>query len=333
MKLRRFWQLALCLGGIITIFQPPNVKGQTELSSDQTLAFESAWNHRKDVIKSLALKANIIEIRKGRGEQPAQPAGLLSDNAPKTDRQFVTKVEYYYEQGKTAITRTGLVSTGDDSNGVAEQTFRTTFDGQLTASLLEQASHRSGSFEKKRSAGGFISQNGHLLAVNLWIQPQLTLDGIGWNVKGMKVENHPVEVDGIECKQIRLPRKGSPQTSLIDVDAAREWIPIQWQIWQGERLTMKLSIQYGIDKKVGPLVSGWNYVSYNNVGESELIRKGVVTSCDVNVKIDPSHFTIKFPIGTHLWEDIDGGRRYYLQKADGMSPVDYSSGKHKAANQ
>lgn len=49
-----------------------------------------------------------------------------------------------------------------------------TFDGQLNASLLEQTGEiGSGSIERKHTAGGFISQNGLLLAVNLWIQPQL----------------------------------------------------------------------------------------------------------------------------------------------------------------
>ncbi|HVT28325.1 MAG TPA: hypothetical protein VHE81_09960 [Lacipirellulaceae bacterium] len=95
---------------------------------------------------------------------------------------------------------------------------------------------------------------------------------------------------------------------------------------------MKLTVQYKTDKKAGSVVSGWTYAHYNKTGESELMRKGRVTHCEVNVKIDPSHFKIAFPVGTRIWEDIPGGRRYYLQKAEGMVPVKEPNQEHKTAN-
>jgi hypothetical protein len=332
LKLRTFCRLALYLGGIVTIIQPLHVNGQNALPSHQPQTVESAWNHRKEVIKSLVLKATILEITKGRDGQPAKETGPLADNPPKFDRQSEAKIEFYYDGGKAASTRIWKVPIKDDSDKLVEQTFRATFDGQLNASLLEQTTKLSGSIEKKRSASGYITQNGDLLAVNLWIQPLLTLDAIRWNVSGMKMENEAIKVDGIECRRIRIPRKNSQWTSFVDADAARGWIPMQWQTWLGGRLTMKLSIQYKTDEKVGPLVSGWIYASYNNVGESKLVQRGLVTHCEANVKIDPSHFTIKFPVGTPIFEDIDGGRRYYMQKVEGMVPVNDSIKKRKSAN-
>jgi hypothetical protein len=268
------------------------------------------------------LKAEVVEVIKGRGEQPAKDLGPLTDNPPKTDLRTVSKAEYYYDEGKTGLSRTGRVSLHDGSDNTVEQTFRATFDGQLTASLAEQVGEiGSGSIEKKRTAGGHISQYGLLLPVNLWLQPQLTFNGVGWDVENMKNENDTVDVDGIECRRIRIPRGSSSWTSTLDADAKRGWIPMQWQTWLDGRLTQKLSIQYKTDEKVGPVVSGWTLASYNKAGETETTRKGRVTHCETNVKIDPSHFKIDFPVGTRIWEDIPGGRRYYLQKAEGMVSV------------
>ena len=104
---------------------------------------------------------------------------------------------------------------------------------------------------------------------------------------------------------------------------------MQWQTWSDGRLTMKLSIQYETDEKVGPVVSGWTYAHYSPAGESDTTRKGHITHCETNVKINPSQFKIEFPVGTRIWEDTPGGRRYYVQKADGMAPVDEPSQTRK----
>lgn len=119
-----FDRLPLYLAGIVAIIHPLHVIAQNVQPPDQPLAIETAWKHRKDVIKSLVLKAEVVEVIKGRGGLPAKQIGPLTDNPPKTDRLSVSKAEYYYDEGKTAATRTGPVSTGDDSEKTVDQTFR-----------------------------------------------------------------------------------------------------------------------------------------------------------------------------------------------------------------
>jgi hypothetical protein len=333
MIFRAFSRLAVYLSGIVSILQPLHVNAKDAKSTDQRLTIEAAWNQRKEVIKSLVLKAEVVEVTKGRGEQPAKDLGPFTDNPPKTDLRLVSKAEYYYDEGKTGLTRTGRVSLHDGSDNTVEQTFCATFDGQLNASLAEQPGEiGSGSIEKKRTAGGHISQNGLLLAVNLWLQPHLTLNGVGWDVDDMKTEKDKIDVDGIQCRRIRIPRGSSGWTSALDADAKRGWIPMQWQTWLNGRLSTKLSLQYETNEKVGPVVSGWTFAHYNKDGEIETMRKGRITHCETNVKVDPSHFKIDFPVGTRIWEDIPGGRRYYLQKAEGMVPVDEPKQRRKTTS-
>src|SRR5687768_12736670 len=131
--------VTLYLGGIVAIFPPPHVNGQDARSPDQQLTVESAWSHRKDVIKSLVLKADVVEITKGRRDQPAKQVGPFTDNPPKTDRKLIVKAEFYFDKGKAAITEIRPGYTNEDAVNLEPQTFRATFDGQLNASLLEQA--------------------------------------------------------------------------------------------------------------------------------------------------------------------------------------------------
>jgi len=318
---RAFYCLALSLPGVTTILQPVWVFGQTAEPSNERQKFESAWKDRTDVVKSLILAVDVVEIAKGRGKQTVEQSGPFAEDAPKTDRKLRSKAEFYFDKGKTAITEIKPGYTNEDAIKMAPQTFRATFDGQLNASLVQQAENLSGSIERKSEACGHITQNGLMVAVNLWLQPELTLKHIDWDTSNLTIENEFTEVGGIQCRRIRIPRSSPNWTSALEVDPDKGWLPMQWQTWLNGRLTMKLVIEYENDKNIGHAISGWSYTRYDQAGESELIRSAHVTRCETNVKIAPNRFTIDFPIGTRIWEDIRGARRYYVQKAEGMVPV------------
>jgi len=322
MTRRAFCCITLSLQGIVLVLQPTYVFGQKAEPSNEQQEVESAWRKRTDEVKSLILAADVVEITKGRGEQVVDQTGPFAEATPKNDRKLISKAEFYFDRGKSAITEINPGYTNEDEVKVEPKTFRATFDGQLNASLLEQAENRSGSFERKREPCGHITQYGLMVAVNLWLQPQLTLKDLGWNTSDLKIENESTEVGGIGCRRIRIPRNSPTWTSALDVDPDKGWLPMQWQTWLNGRLTGKLVIEYANNKNIGRVISGWSYTRYDKAGESELIRGAHVTRCETNVEIPPHRFTIKFPIGTPIWEDIQGARRYYVQKAEGMVPLE-----------
>lgn len=305
-----------------------DVSAQDTQSSKQLAALrheaEAAWNQRTNAIKSLTLKAEYAAFTKGRGDVPLEPQGPFSDGRPKEDRIFNNKLEYIYEHGKAAVTRSGQVIDGNDPEKARQQVFHATFDGALNASLIQQEKIVSGSIEKKGVANGYVTQNADLLAVNLWLQPQVVLHDVGWSFESMSVEENIIDVEGIKCRRLRVPR-GTPRwTSAIDCDAEKGWIPVQWQTWLDGKLTMKLSIEYAKDKKTEPMVKGWVYTNYGKDGEIESSRIAKVTQIEVNIDIDDKNFTIQFPEGTRVTEVVGGignERRQYVQQSGGLKRV------------
>ncbi len=302
-----------------------HVSAQGTQSSDQLAALrheaEAAWNQRTNAIKSLTLKAEYAAFTKGRGNVPLEPQGPFSDGRPKEDRVLKTKLEYTYEHGKAAVTRSGPVIDWGDPERTLQQVFHATFDGALNASLIQQEKIVSGSIEKKGVANGYITQNAELLAVNLWLQPQVVLHDVGWSFKSMSVEENTVDVEGIRCRRLRVPRGTPNWTSAIDCDAEKGWIPVQWQTWLEGKLTMNLSIKYGDGKKTEPTVKEWVYSSYGKDGEIEHSRNAKVTKFEVNTDIDDNSFTIQFPIGARVSERVGDERRHYIQQSGGLKPL------------
>lgn len=324
--------LALYMQGMVAILHPACVYGQKTDSSNERDQVESAWRNRPNVVKSLILAADVVEVTKGRGEKAAELSGLFSDDSPKADRKLQSRVEFFFDGGKTAITEIKPGSGSEDGVKVEPQTFRATFDGRLNASLLEQGEKLSGSIERKGVASGLISQNGLVLAVNLWLQPQLTLKDTGWNASKFTIETEPVQLGAINCRRIKIPRDSNKWTSALDVDADKGWIPMRWQTLLDGHLTLELLFEYAVDKNVGPVIRGWKFTRYDKSGQSEVIRTATVTHYETNVNIAPNKFTIDFPIGTPIWEDIPGGRRYYVQQAGAMVPNEPRKSTHKNAN-
>lgn len=340
MKSFAFGHVTILIFSALAVFEfVVNASAQDSQLSDQRAALrhqaDAAWNQRTNAIKSLSLKAECEEFRQGRGDAALEPKGPLRDGRPKEDRVFKIMLTYAYEQGKAAVTRSGPVIDGDDPEQTRQQSFQATFDGHLNASLLAEANVRLGSIEKKVVADGHITQNADLLAVNLWLQPQTVLHDVGWSFKNMSVEENTVDIDGIQCRRLRVPR-GTPRwTSVIDCDAERGWIPVQWQTWHDGKLSMKLSIKYDDDKKAGPTVREWAYSHYGKKGEIEQSRKAKVTQNEVNGDIDDNSFTIQFPIGTRVSEvigGVGGKRRLFTQGPGGLVPMKENNNRRQKAN-
>jgi hypothetical protein len=283
---------------------------------------ESAWAERAGAITSLTLTAAIDETIVGSGEDPAEQPGPFDVTRPKDDQTSKVVIEYAHDEREIGLTRRSFASTGDEQAEKApQQQLLLTFDGQINSSLcVEEARLPMGTIKTSRSADSRLYVHVDFLAVSLWLHPKKMLRDIGWSVDTMTVEKNTVDVSGVACRRIRIPRNTNRWTSAIDVDPARDFVPVQWQTWLDGHLSMKLTIEYEDDKKVGPVVKGWSYAHYK-MGAKERFFEGTVTQYDVNSDVPNSRFKIEFPVGTHVSEETNGNIRYYIQQVDRLVPI------------
>src|SRR5688572_4042063 len=124
MTRRAFCCITLTLQGIVIVLHPTCVFGQRAESSNERQDVKSAWRKRTDVVKSLILAADVVEITKGRGEQAVEQSGPFAEDTPKNDRKLISKAEFYFDHGKSAITEIKPGYTNEDAVKVEPQMFR-----------------------------------------------------------------------------------------------------------------------------------------------------------------------------------------------------------------
>jgi hypothetical protein len=291
----------------------------------------TAWAKRTDSIKSVMLTSEIIKIVTGRGDKPAEVSTPFARTIPKDDRVYKAKLEYAFQLGKASLTKTShtvINNEGTDKTRPQKQ-FRATFDGKTSASFFQddEVALPMGSIEQRSDPSQDLDSDADLLAFYLWRQPKQVLKVIGWNVRkeDMSVEDAIVDVDGVQCRRIRIPRNGSGcscWTSALDVDPARDWVPVRWQTWLDGKLSLSLTIEHRTDEVHGPILNEWEFATYDEALEPEETRRGRVTNCAINSDIYDGLFTIKFPDGTHVSERAAKGFRYYKQQGGSLVPMD-----------
>jgi hypothetical protein len=284
---------------------------------------EAAWKARTDSIRSVAMKIEMEEFIKGRGDKPLEKNSPFSDPRPETGRAFKVALEYAYEQGKAEFVRSGPVIDQQNPEKTSEQTVRFVFDGRENRSLLQQTNFPAmGSIEKTNVPSGRIIQNGDLIAIHLWRQPMVSLRAIWAERMIMKVDEELVETDGIKCRRVRFTNGTSQRNMTLDIDPERGWLPIRWQISSADKLSTELKIKYRADPKAGPVVTGWDYTHYDKNGGFDTIRRAKVTQQEINGDIDDQRFTIEFPVGTRVTEKVNEKERHtYIQEAGGLVPA------------
>ena len=286
---------------------------------------DAAWAKRQDNIRSVIMTIEMDEIVKGRGEQLAEVPSPFRIAVPKDDRLSKIIIEYAYKDGKIGFTRSSDgVTVAMDPEKTRPQTIQMTFDGETNASLIEETDLPMGSIQRTQVQSRETTVHVDLVALGLWINPKKVVEETGWLISRMSIEESSLDFDGIKCRRIRIPRDpphGHRWTSAVDVSSERDWLPVRWQTWFNGKLTIKLTVKYKTDTEGLPVVEQWAYTRYNEGGESELIRRAQVKQFDVNGDVDESRFSIQFPIGTHVVEEMNSGNRYFIQQQDGLVPL------------
>lgn len=285
---------------------------------------KDTWSKRNESVNSLAVVAQMEQVTPGSGREPEKDNDPSSFPVPKNDLISTANLEYFFKLGKMSVLKeTDKVLDSNNPGKYVPQRFSATFDTKKNSSLVEQAELPMGTIEKELVPSSRILSNADLLAFGLWHNPKRVLQATGWSYDEMTIEQDPIDVDGVSCRRIRMPRTGGKRwTSAIDVDAENSWLPVQWQRWLDGKLCAKLSIEYKSDKVAGATVKEWRYIAYDDAGSTSIIRRGKVKSFVVNGHIEDSRFSIKFPRGTHVAEVDGGSRKYFIQEEEGLAPIE-----------
>jgi hypothetical protein len=137
----------------------------------------------------------------------------------------------------------------------------------------------------------------------------------------MSFETESVEVDGAQCRRIRIPRETHKWTSALDVDVERGWLPLRWQGWYRGKPAFSYTLTYGHDDDGTPQLTGWRYLHYSETGDLEQARAGAVTRNEINGDIDAHRFSLEFPVGAHVSRSDGTDFRYFVQTTDGLAPL------------
>ncbi len=288
-------------------------------------AMREAWAKRTGTLDSLAIHFDIDEIIKGVGKKKATRGdALFAEPKPVEDLHSKVALDYYFENGKMAFNRySSKVMDLNDPTITRPQKIQYSFEGSKNCSLCVETLLPMGSIDVEASPSQAILTNLDYLAVSLWRDPKTVLEKIGYSYDDMVLDEKNVVLDGMPCKRVSIPRKGSKSMmSKLDVSDDGNFLPLQWQTWVNGRLQTKLTVKFVNDKQLGSRISEWSYMGHDSKGVANKTRRGKVDSFKVGEDIVDSKFEIDFPAGTHVIKTDAGKRTYFKQNGDKLVPIE-----------
>jgi hypothetical protein len=315
----------LIVGLLLAITQP---FGASADETDDALKHSilQTWTQRSTEIRTLHLQLKFDEFIQGRPQPRKDAPGPFDEIAPATDATLQGSGEFAFSGGHIA---TRVLTPRIDPylpGGIRQQHVLATFDGVENRELIVEMSLPLGSIEMAKRPIPRITTDMRFLGAALWLYPQLVFNDAAWLDEQMSFEKDKVDVDGIPCTRIRIPRKGKRWTSALDVDLQHGCIPLQWQTWAGGRLSMRVSISYNRSAPnqppTHPVFESWTVAFFDDDGEVEHSIRAQVTKAELNKDLDDALFTIAFPVGAHIAKNDAGVRTYHIQGAGGLQPLD-----------
>lgn len=308
--LQKWYFIAIAFAQVTSQASAQDSRSPTDLSSPNADALvrdiETAWSKRSDDVTSVNMECRIERLLPG-GADRAAPGPFFKPR-PANTRLITVTAAYAYERGKISLDRSSDIVDPNDPKKVKPQRLRIAFDGQTNAMLVEDSALPMGTIERnQQQAGPDSCVHSDFLAIGLWLYPKDVFRHTRWSVSKMSVEEGIVDVNGVKCRRLRIPRQGGRWTSTVDVALENAWVPVQWQTWCGDKLTLTLRIDYSNDKKFGPVVKAWNYFYIEDDRKTIELRNGRITKYAVNSDVDDTRFSITFPVGTHVTEISKNG--------------------------
>ncbi len=337
---RRFLtHLLLCL--LTLHLETPGVRAETASESvkgskpvDDVLA---AWARRQTSIRSFSATVIVQEKLLAEDSGPDQAKGHLAPmQVMLGGRKVESRLEFAIEGEKLSQLKTTRVFEAKEPPAKKHQrlklgaTRRKTpvkvhheaFNGVFNSGFFKQGQAAVGEIDRRGKANRDLVADLDVLAIHLWLNPTRLLESVKYRVDNREPPRTIGKNGAERLWRLQLVRSLPNWSGLIEVDPARGFAPTRFQTQLRGRVSMDVAIQYMNSDGRIPVIQGWEVLRYGDSGKLEATRKGTLAEHSVNQNIDDSVFTVTFPIGAHVTERIDGEKRYFAKRANGLEPIE-----------
>lgn len=309
---------------------------QSQLSVELLREIRTEWMQRMKKVHSISFLVDIEQAWKTAGPVENGQAGDPMGPPPVGKTPLMSRIDFFFEDGKCAFFETVLnseqtFSSAKDWSHVTSQTIA--FNNEKTARLVasEQGSRSMGVIEPGKEGVQNVGNYGPLLGANLWLTPERTLENIGWSADRMEVLETNVKVGDRECVRLQLWRSQRPNTgkkpggiAYLDLDRERRWLPVQWQTFNGQRPVTKIDFEYETHEGIS-VPSRWAMMTYETGDDIPgSVLSSVVSDVKLNHDIPDAKFEVTFPIGTYVMEKSRDQIRYFVMKKKGLREINAS---------
>lgn len=164
-------------------------------------------------------------------------------------------------------------------------------------------------FVRRKQEHQSIAGSHHIQPILLHLRPtQFKL--IDWN--SVKLLKTPLIIHGKASAVLEKLETNVRDRLILDPD--KEYSVLRHELTVGDKLVFESDLAYKLDEQYGWLPASWSSTIYRRRDGS--VREGsraVVIKIELNPKISDDELDIKFPIGTDVKDEVNGGR-YILTK-------------------
>ena len=294
--------------------QPRNPEGAVE-------QVRAAWQKRRANVTSFRYECQEIgrrSVAKGVPNRPTGPFALEPDVDPTRNIAFRGSFTYSLAGEKIAFLEERESEQGQTTEN--RGSFDTVYYKLLSYGPLPMGelipAAKPGKPENISSDGFRVNAN--QTALWLWFSPIVQLQRLGYRPDKMQVRRLHVSRDGHDCLEGSIPTDTpSSWEILLDVDPARDYLPLAYVQQKKGTVRRDISIQYVHDKEAGWRVSAWDDKWFNESGSLRGSSRYEVKRCAINTPIGDEVFTFEFPKGAHIAERDGDAVKFFIAMGDG----------------
>lgn len=286
-------------------------------------AVHEAWNRRRSSIETLYAKGAFIEnTKEPKAADPDDPFPG-PQRADRELRDVQLRHEYVFALDRDKLS---FAVDGEQWSQASKVRwfYKITFDGKDGAMLNDSDSVAMplGKLWPESGPSELLTNNYHLTAWWLLLDPAEFLKKGGYNVDDMSVSPATTYRDGCECVEVLLPTVRPERIGLLYLDISREFVPVQFLALLDATVLSQFDMQHERHEECGWILASWALSQSDEANKPQRSISGSVTQCQVNAEVNDSVFTVEFPAGTHIMETTPAGRRYLVQLKSGeLSPM------------
>jgi hypothetical protein len=276
-----------------------------------------AWVRRSQSITAFEATYSLEKVVPARGNGRNDHHDPFGSGKPANEVRMHSLFTISFVSGKRAYRSTGNQL---GVNRVVDQRFDAVFDGKSYKTLLTGEVEGvgltipKGSLDHAGAPGNQVTINDDQIAIWLWSEPADFLRRQGCVLGELRIAGNRASSDD-HIVEASFARGSSDWQLTLHLDRKKEFAPKKWTLAYKGDLRQEIDITYRDNPSGIDFVSGWVCKQYDANGQLQWLTQGTAKDATVNGLIKET-FLLTFPAGTHLYEDTDEGRKYYIQGRD-----------------